>query len=188
MSTLEVANAANSHGKAPGVAQKGEGPLVAGRLDVGRGTPASTGVLKRFIELQRLDKEQNIRTDNGLIRAKRIWQKGPITIWENLNEKDGGQRFILLILQIDSRHSPASERLPRTVEPNIERNTRWFYGRADFNLVCAVADELYQQFLGKVWDKKTVPYNRTEGMPANWPLATAEGGNGTARAQEVAAV
>lgn len=94
MSTLEVLNAANGLGKAPSIAKKGEGPLTAGGLDVGRGTPASTGVLAR---LARLDKEQNIRTDNGSIRAKRIWQKGPITIWENLNEKDGGQRFILLI-------------------------------------------------------------------------------------------
>lgn len=155
-------NALEGLGKAPGIAKKGEGPLVADRLDVGTRTLASRGLLER---LQRLAREENIRTDTGSIRAKRIWQKGPITIWENLNEKDRGQPFILLILQIDSRHSPASERLPRTVEPNRERNTRWFYGRQEFNSVCAVADELCQQFLGKAWDKKIVPYNRTEGMP-----------------------
>jgi len=130
---LIQANALEGLGKPPGKAKKGEGPFVAGRLDVGTRTLASRGLIA---SLQRLAREQNIRTDTGSIRAKRIWQKGPITIFENLNEKDLGQRFILLILQIDARHSPASERLPRTVEPNRERNTRWFYGRQDFNLVC----------------------------------------------------
>jgi hypothetical protein len=127
------------------------------------------------VRIQRLGLEQSFQVEGGgIISARRIWQKGPITIWENLKKgAPESKRYLLVILQMQVRKRGEGteylERAPRMIEPGRERNTCWFYARSEPCLIEAVADELYRQFKHQPWDEKIVPYDRSEGFPANWP-------------------